>query len=179
MIVTLKSKCGILQGVIILLMVFVKKEMKVMNNNNAVEEILVTRTLTGIVIFGSKIIVARILVIRFWSQDSGHRDSGYWNRDSGHGDGHRLQQQRSRSTVGVSHCQPLGRSHGILSTRSLHSLVTWSSPSVAFNEFQGRHENYRILATTFGNSLCGDLLMFFMFSMRLESKGLYRTYIVF
>ena len=46
MIVTLKSKCGILQGVIILLMVFVKKEMKVMNNNNAVEEILVTRTLT-------------------------------------------------------------------------------------------------------------------------------------
>ena len=80
-------------------------------NNNVVEEILVTRILdTEIVIFGSKILVARILVIRFWSQDSGHnhrgsshRDSGYRNRDSGHRDGHRLQQHRSRSTVGVCH----------------------------------------------------------------------------
>ena len=34
---------------------------------------------TGIVIFGSKTLVARILVLRFWSQDSGHN-----HRGSGH-----------------------------------------------------------------------------------------------
>ena len=103
-------------------MEFVRNEMKVMNNNNVVEEVLVTRILdTGIVIFGSNILTGyknsghKVLATRFWyqgfwsqpswfrSQDSGHRDSVYRNRDSGHRDGHRLQQQRSRSTVGVCH----------------------------------------------------------------------------
>ena len=66
-------------------MEFVRNEMKVMNNNNVVEEVLVTRILdTGIVIFGSNILVARILVIRFWPQDSGIKDSGHNHRGSGH-----------------------------------------------------------------------------------------------
>ena len=66
-------------------MEFVRNEMKVMNNNNVVEEVLVTRILdTGIMIFGSNILVARILVIRFWPQDSGIKDSGHNHRGSGH-----------------------------------------------------------------------------------------------
>ena len=40
MIVTFKSKCGILQGVIIWSMVFFRNEMKVMTNNNVVDEVL-------------------------------------------------------------------------------------------------------------------------------------------
>ena len=85
MIVTFKSKCGNLQAVIIWSMEFVRNEMKVMNNNNVVKEVLVTRILdTGIMIFGSNILVARILVIRFWPQDSGIKDSGHNHRGSGH-----------------------------------------------------------------------------------------------
>ena len=40
MIVTFKSKCGILHGVIIWSMEFLRNEMKVMTNNNVVDEVL-------------------------------------------------------------------------------------------------------------------------------------------
>ena len=89
-----------------------------------------------------------VLVTRFWSQGFWIQESWFWSQ----GWPPATTAQVTVNSRCVSHCHSLGRSHGILSTRSLQSLVTWSSPSRAFNEFQGRHENYRILATTFGNS---------------------------
>ena len=137
-------------------MEFVRNEMKVMNNNNVVEEVLVTRILdTGIVIFGSNILVARILVIRFWPQDSGIKDSGHNHRGSGHkilvtgilytgivilvtgmATGYNSTGHGQHSVcVTLSLVGKIARN----SFHKVFSLVTWSSPSIAFNEFQRRH----------------------------------------
>ena len=82
MIVTFKSKCGILQGVIIWSKEFFRNEMKVMTTTLSLTRFWILDT--GIVIFSYKTLVARILVLRFWSQDSGIKDSGHNHRGSGH-----------------------------------------------------------------------------------------------
>ena len=141
-----------------------------------------------------------IVFIRFWSQDSGINDSSHSHCGSGHkilvtgildtgivilvtgmATGYNSRGHGQQSVcVTLSLVGKIARNsfHKVF-TLSCHVVIAKHSFQWVSGKFQGRHENHRILATTFGNSLCGDLLIFFKFSMRLESKSLYRTYIVF
>lgn len=140
-----------------------------------------------------------IVFIRFWSQDSGINDSGHKHRGSGHkilvtgildtgivilvtgmATGYNSTGHGQQSV-----CVTLSLV-GKIARNSFHKVFTISCHVViAKQSFQWVSGKARKLSNSGHNfwkqllSLCGDLLMFFIFSMRLESKSLYRTYIVF
>ena len=149
---------------------------------------------TGIVIFSYKTLVARILVLRFWSQDSGHNhrgsghkilvtgilDTGIVILVTGMATGY-----NSRGHGQQSVCVTLSLV-GKIARNSFHKVFTISCHVViAKQSFQWVSGKARKLSNSGHNfwkqllSLCWDLLLFFNFLMTLESKSLYRTYIVF